>query len=231
MHVMRGPIRPAEKHQKYHLHIFPSPLPQPNNTHSTPFARKVYKMDTDILDNILSLEEQFYKEGYDLGVIDGARAGYTEGSVFAVEKSFEKLLQLGRLYGKALVWNQRLLSSGVSEEASPSKVGEGNDGITTDMCDAMPPLHQGSRLAKNIQTLLALVDPATLVLKNAEDAISEIEERLKGAALKVKLIQRALGETSFGDGSTTDGSALGEGRSTGDGSGSIEDISSLHVRH
>ncbi|GAM41273.1 nuclear pore complex protein [Talaromyces pinophilus] len=188
-------------------------------------------MDTDILDNILSLEEQFYKEGYDLGVIDGARAGYTEGSVFAVEKSFEKLLQLGRLYGRALVWNQRLISSGVNEEAETTKVGEGEDSITTDMCNAMPPLHQGSRLAKNIQTLLALVDPATLVLQNTEDAVSEIEERLKGASLKVKLIQRALGETSFGDSSAVDGFAAGEGKSAGDGSGSIEDISSLHVRH
>ncbi|KAE8549693.1 RNA export factor gle2 [Talaromyces marneffei ATCC 18224] len=186
-------------------------------------------MDTDILDNILSLEEQFYKEGYDLGVIDGARAGYTEGSVFAVEKSFEKLLQLGRLYGRALVWNQRLLSSGVSEgQQVPSKAGE-EDTINTDLCNSMPAL-QGSRLAKNIQTLLALVDPVTLVLQNTEDAVSEIEERLKGAALKVKLIQRALGESSFGDGSAGD-AALGEGRSGGDGSGSIEDISSLHVRH
>lgn len=181
-------------------------------------------MDTDILDNILSLEEQFYKEGYDLGVIDGARAGYTEGSVFAVEKSFEKLLQLGRLYGRALVWNQRLTSSGTSEDA-------GEDAITTDIVTSMPPLHQGSRLARNIQTLLALVDPATLVLQNTEDAVSEIEERLKGAALKVKLIQRALGETSFGDGSAAGGSALANGMGGGDGSGSIEDISSLHVRH
>ncbi|RAO65345.1 uncharacterized protein BHQ10_001357 [Talaromyces amestolkiae] len=188
-------------------------------------------MDTDILDNILSLEEQFYKEGYDLGVIDGARAGYTEGSVFAVEKSFEKLLQLGRLYGRALVWNQRLINSGVSEESKTPKVEEREHAITTDIVTSMPPLHQGSRLAKNIQTLLALVDPATLVLQNTEDAVSEIEERLKGAALKVKLIQRALGETAFGDGTAADASAVGEGRGGGDGSGSIEDISSLHVRH
>jgi hypothetical protein len=189
-------------------------------------------MDTDILDNILSLEEQFYQEGYDLGVIDGARAGYTEGSVFAVEKSFEKLLQLGRLYGRALVWNQRLISSPLSTQSpegeQPEKKEE--DAINTDIINSMPALHQGSRLAKNIQTLLALVDPATLVLQNTEDAVSEIEERLKGAALKVKLIQRALGESSLGDGSAGD-AALGEGRGGGDGSGSIEDISSLHVRH
>jgi hypothetical protein len=183
-------------------------------------------MDTDILDNILSLEEEFYKEGYHLGVIDGARAGYTEGSVFAVEKSFEKLLQIGRLYGRALVWDQRLISSGVSvreEEVQPNKKEE--DAINTDIVTSMPPLHQGSRLAKNIHTLLALVDPATLVLQNTEEAVSEIEERLKGASLKVKLIQRALGESAFGDGSAADGSGAG------DGSGSIEDISSLHVRH
>lgn len=34
-------------------------------------------MDTDILDGILGLEEEFYNQGYELGVADGARAGYT----------------------------------------------------------------------------------------------------------------------------------------------------------
>ncbi|EED20251.1 conserved hypothetical protein [Talaromyces stipitatus ATCC 10500] len=164
-------------------------------------------MDTDILDNILSLEEQFYKEGYDLGVIDGARAGYTEGSVFAVEKSFE---------------NSSTTTEGMNEDI-PSK-DEDENAINTDICNSMPALHPGSRLAKNIQTLLGLVDPATLVLQNTEDAVSEIEERLKGALVKVKLIQRALGES-------TNVFVEEGGVGAGDGSGSIEDISSLRVRH
>lgn len=195
-------------------------------------------MATDILDEVLSLEEQFYQEGYNLGVADGTRAGYTEGAVFAVEKSFEKLLQLGRLYGKALVWNQRLINSSIATDVSScaeereTEMGKEKEKeeekIDTGIVKSMPALHQGSRLAKNIQTLLALVDPATLVLQNSEEAVSDVEERLKGALTKAKLIERVLGEpVSSQEGSTHAKDAQITG---GDGSGSIEDISSLHVR-
>jgi mRNA export factor len=193
-------------------------------------------MDTDILDGILELEDEFYKEGYALGVADGARAGYTEGSVFAVENAFEKLLQLGKLYGKALVWNQRLISSATTTTSSTAAIEksaatEEPPAFDVDICKSMPELHQGSRLAKNIQTLLALVDPATLVLENNEDAVSDIEERLRGAALKAKLIQRALGESDEGTDATNNPLSRQDVQRGGDGSGSIEDISSLHVRH
>ncbi|PGH03865.1 hypothetical protein GX51_03853 [Blastomyces parvus] len=65
-------------------------------------------MDHDLLDSLLDLEEGFYKEGYEQGATDGARSGYGEGSVFAVEKGFEKFQEIGRLYGKAIVWAKRL---------------------------------------------------------------------------------------------------------------------------
>lgn len=195
-------------------------------------------MATDILDEVLSLEEQFYQEGYNLGVADGTRAGYTEGAVFAVEKSFEKLLQLGRLYGKALVWNQRLINSSVATDVSSraeeteretgKEKEKEEEKIDMGIVEAMAALQQGSRLAKNIQTLLALVDPATLVLQNSEEAVSDVEERLKGALTKAKLIERVLGESvSLQEGSTH---AKDAQITSGDGSGSIEDISSLHVR-
>ncbi|EER37667.1 conserved hypothetical protein [Histoplasma capsulatum var. duboisii H88] len=65
-------------------------------------------MDHDLLDSLLDLEERFYKEGYELGATDGIRSGYSEGSVFAVEKGFEKFQEIGRIYGKAIVWTKRL---------------------------------------------------------------------------------------------------------------------------
>jgi mRNA export factor len=201
-------------------------------------------MESDLLDSLLELEEKFYKEGYDLGLSDGAEAGYTEGSVFAVEKGFEKLLELGRLYGRALVWAQRLVDSSIppqNQMAQPEKspettIADNNSGTSEDslirpaLCQGMPRLSEGSRLAKNIQTLLSLVDPATLSLENTEDAVSEIEDRLKAASLKAKLIQRVLGERDTGPGNIH----LNSGRDAqiqGDGSGSIEDISSLRIRH
>ncbi|KAH8693075.1 hypothetical protein BGW36DRAFT_385814 [Talaromyces proteolyticus] len=94
----------------------------------------------------------------------------------------------------------------------------------------MPALHEGTRVAKNIKTLVGLVDPATTSLENTEDAVTDMEERLRGAQLKAKLIQRSLGES---DETVTDTAMAGnkETRLQGDGSGSIEDISSLRIRH
>ncbi|KAJ5995815.1 hypothetical protein N7481_002792 [Penicillium waksmanii] len=191
-------------------------------------------MDSNILDSLLDIEEDFYKEGYDLGVADGAHAGYTEGSVFAVEKGFEKFIELGRLYGKSLVWAQRLADSETKAETSeqsqtaPVKV-KTDDALSLDplISKEMPQLPAHSaRLARNLQTLMELVDPASLDMSNTEEAVNDVDERLRGAAVKAKLIQRAMGESEDGIGSITK-----DGQKPGDGTGSIEDISALNVRH
>ncbi|QKX56466.1 uncharacterized protein TRUGW13939_03571 [Talaromyces rugulosus] len=192
-------------------------------------------MDSDLLESVLGLEEKFYHEGYQVGLADGARAGYTEGSVFAVEKGFAQALEVGKLYGKALVWNQRFASrtvdrSGSSSGTKPTLGGDDLPAIHTDLCYGMPEIRGESRVARNIQLLLGLVDPATLSLENTEDAVSDMEERLKGAQLKTKLIQRSLGESD--DSPVSDASSSNrESRFQGDGSGSIEDISSMRIRH
>lgn len=185
-----------------------------------------------MLDSLLDLEEQFYNEGFDLGAADGAKAGYTEGSVFAVEKGFEKFMELGRLYGKALVWAQRLADS-KSPEASEQPL---NQPVTADalsldpsICKEMPSLPSHSaRLIRNLEILLELVDPASLDMSNSEEAVNDVDERLKGAAVKAKLIQRAMGESEEALGTRSNAK---DGQRPGDGTGSIEDISSLNVRH
>ncbi|CRG85609.1 hypothetical protein PISL3812_02654 [Talaromyces islandicus] len=190
-------------------------------------------MDSDLLESVLGLEEKFYHEGYQLGLADGARAGYTEGSVFAVEKGFSQALEVGKLYGKALVWNQRFLSSTLDKSggASSSAVrGDDTPAVHTDLCYGMPEIRAESRVARNIQLLLGLVDPATLSLENTENAVSDMEERLKGAQVKTKLIQRSLGESD--ESPVSDASSSNkENRFQGDGSGSIEDVSSMRIRH
>lgn len=192
-------------------------------------------MESNLLDSLLDIEEEFYKEGYDLGVADGAHAGYTEGSVFAVEKGFEKFVEMGRLYGKSLVWAQRLSDSKKAPEKSLGTpvVTEttATDALSLDpsISKELPRLPPHSaRLARNLQTLMELVDPASLDMSNTEEAVNDVDERLKGAAVKAKLIQRAMGESEDVLGS---GSAVKDGQKSGDGTGSIEDISALNVRH
>ncbi|RDH29427.1 hypothetical protein BDQ94DRAFT_162127 [Aspergillus welwitschiae] len=189
--------------------------------------------NNNLLESLLDLEEEFYQEGYDLGAADGAQAGYTEGSVFAVEKGFEKFLELGRLYGKALVWSQRLADSQLSGKAESD--GQNNGALESDhkqeelslldpaICKEMSSFSSSSRLAKNIEILLELVDPASLPMVNTEEAVNDVDERMKGAAVKAKLIQRALGEREDNSDIHPDAKDLPV---SGDGTGSIEDITS-----
>ncbi|PLB44051.1 DUF1715 domain protein [Aspergillus steynii IBT 23096] len=198
-------------------------------------------MENNLLESLLDLEEEFYQEGYDLGVSDGAKAGYTEGSVFAVEKGFEKFIELGRLYGKALVWAQRLADSKPSNKSdhglterddsdAPQRANGHEEQISLQpsICREMSNFPSSSRLAKNIDTLLELVDPASLPMQNTEEAVTDVDERLKGAIIKAKLIQRALGEKE--DTSDVHPDAK-DTQPAGNGTGSIEDISALHIRH
>ncbi|OOG01197.1 hypothetical protein ASPCADRAFT_402074 [Aspergillus carbonarius ITEM 5010] len=198
-------------------------------------------MESNLLESLLDLEESFYREGYGLGVADGAHTGYTEGSVFAVEKGFEKFVELGRLYGKALVWTQRLADSQPYKNFDPAGLDKGPpsssllasdkpDGFSMDpaICQEMSRFPSSSRLAKNIDTLLELVDPASLPMVNTEEAVNDVDERMKGAAIKAKLIQRALGEREDNSDIHPDAKEL---PTSGDGTGSIEDISSLNIRH
>ncbi|KAL4914190.1 hypothetical protein BDW62DRAFT_147198 [Aspergillus aurantiobrunneus] len=190
-------------------------------------------MDNNLLESLLDLEEDFYKEGFDLGAVDGADAGYTEGSVFAVEKGFEKFIELGKLYGKALVWAQRLTEMKQnSHEAllNSESMGETKkeNSLTPSACNKMAKFPHSSRLAKNLDTLLELVDPASLPMQNTEDAVTDVDERLKGAVIKTKLIQRAFREHDDILDTRPDARS---GQASGDGTGSIEDISSLNIRH
>lgn len=65
----------------------------------------------DPFDSLFSLEETFYKEGYEVGLADGKRAGLIEGRLTGLEEGFEKFAQMGRLHGKCMVWAGRLPKS------------------------------------------------------------------------------------------------------------------------
>ncbi|KAL3469332.1 DUF1715 domain protein [Aspergillus californicus] len=186
-------------------------------------------MDNNLLDSLLDVEEDFYKEGYGLGAADGAEAGYAEGSIFAVENAFGKFVELGRLYGKALVWAQRLADMKTSADSESTKRRtESEVLLEPSVCKTMASFSHSSRLTKNLDTLLELVDPASLPMQNTEEAVTDVDERLKGAIIKTKLIQRAFGEREDTSDIHPDAKVT---QSSGDGTGSIEDISALNIRH
>ena len=134
----------------------------------------------DPFDTLLSLEDQYFTEGYELGVADGSRAGRIEGRVFGLEKGFEKALQMGRLAGRASVWKTRL-----SEPSS---------------CSHDLSLAGSERLRKHVDRLVELTEAESLETRNTEDDVNEFDERLAGARAKAMLISKVVGEDDAGVG-------------------------------
>ncbi|KAL9018793.1 MAG: hypothetical protein Q9185_003879 [Variospora sp. 1 TL-2023] len=198
-------------------------------------------MATDPLDELLELENKFYKEGYDLGVQDGTRKGQIEGRLFGLEKAFEKYTAMGRLHGRSVVWAGRMPPAASEAEftstTQPSLQQDVEAGKTAP--DSLPQVHHNPRrLEKHLRTLYALTEPASLSTENSEDAVSDFDDRLKRAEGKIKIIERSVGEeTRFDGGSTTaiatGGGSLSKGGQHGalKGDGGIEDASVLQARH
>jgi hypothetical protein len=130
-------------------------------------------------DDVLSLEEQFYETGKQQGLADGIKAGRIEGRNFGLEKGFEKFAESGRLYGKSIIWANRLPRSTSGSETA---------------AQTLPPLADHQRLYKHIKVLHALSESASLSTENSEDAVSDFDDRLRRAQAKVKLTERIVGE-------------------------------------
>ncbi|CAN8105662.1 unnamed protein product [Discula destructiva] len=150
---------------------------------------------SDPFDDILHLEQKFYAEGHKAGVADGARAGRAEGRSFGLEQGFDKFAEAGRLYGKAVVWANRLPSASSSSSSSSSSGASASSAATT-----LPALTVGpgaaatARLEKNITALHALVEPDTLAAENTDEAVNDFDERVKRAQGKARVVERQVGE-------------------------------------
>jgi hypothetical protein len=142
-------------------------------------------MATDPLDDVFTLEDRYYREGYDQGVEDGVRAGRIEGRSFGMETGFDKFLESGRLASKALVWANRLPAKTKAATTAESS-SEPSEPCT------LPPLANNSRLEKNISLLYALVEPDTLSTANTDEAVQDFDDRVKRAQGKAKIVERMV---------------------------------------
>ena len=209
----------------------------------------------DLFDDLYSFEDQFFKEGFELGVADGSHAGRVEGRVFGLEKGFEKFAAIGRLHGRASVWAGRLPSvkpetEGASKNGHPGSqpVAVHVDTASSSTADSsaatavvdhtskstgrsLAPLPQNSRLRKHIETLYALSEPASLSTENNEDAVAEFDDRFKRAAAKLKIIERIVGEQDSAEALNSAESRKGSAAAKEVGeAGNIEDIRALKAR-
>ena len=198
----------------------------------------------DPFNNLLTLEDDFYKQGYDLGVSDGSRAGLIEGRFFGLEKGFEKYASMGKLHGRALIWTGRLPKTpntlvSVGQDASAVETQSNRESRKTEVENVpgltkAPGLPTNTRLEKHIRTLYALTEPESLSTANDEDSVSGFDERFNRAMGKVKVIER-LTDKAGSLGSPLHPSSNSYGLDPKDvkvkgEDGAIEDISGVHAR-
>ncbi|THV88742.1 DUF1715-domain-containing protein [Aureobasidium pullulans] len=180
----------------------------------------------DDFDSLFNLEEEYYTEGYNLGVADGSRAGRIEGRLFGLEKGFEKFAAMGNLAGRNAVWEAR--------------ISDQNSAATEASEYMLPKLSGGTRLQKHLQTLYALTEAETLSTENNEDSVTDFDDRLKRAEGKVKVIEKLVGEgpltleasqpATSGSGSAQERRQIKIKRTDAGGESSMEDFNIRHAR-
>ncbi len=162
-------------------------------------------MADDPFEDLLNLEDQFYREGYTQGTDDGIKAGRIEGRSFGLEKGFEKFVESGRLYGKAIVWANRSPRSGkeqvtTSESQQSRSIETPQNASSQASQNQLPALSANPRLVKHITALYALAESESLSTENTDEAVNDFDDRLKRAHGKAKIIEKMLGEESTKDG-------------------------------
>ncbi|KAK7454875.1 short-chain dehydrogenase [Colletotrichum acutatum] len=170
-------------------------------------------MSLDPFDDVLTLEDQFFSEGFRQGTEDGIQAGKIEGRSVGLAKGYEKFYESGRIHARAVVWANRLslpqknssttkkptsssaaASASVSGSAEQAQLSTEPPSESQNRTCSLPPLPSNARLEKNVTTAFALVEPDTLSKENSDDAVNDFDDRLKRAQGKVKIIERMTGE-------------------------------------
>lgn len=128
----------------------------------------------DLFEDLFTLEDDLYNQGYQEGTVDGQKKARLEAYIFGIEQGFAKFKEMGALQAKAQDYESLLRGAG----SETSKVAA------------------GSRVAKHLETLKALVDPETLSFDNSDEAVADFDDRLKRANAKVTVIEKILGTES-----------------------------------
>lgn len=161
-------------------------------------------MATDPFDDLLELENDYYKEGYDAGVADSTYAGMIEGKVFGIEKGYEKGLELGKLHGRALVWRRRLSllsetdalgSQQGSEFGASSSTKSIEQSKLSQIVPSLGKLPDNTRIRRHVDALHSASDGQTVACDNSDGAVTEFDDRIAKAKAKAKVVANIAGES------------------------------------
>lgn len=150
----------------------------------------------DPFDTLLSLESQYHAEGRALGISEGSLSGRIEGRVFGLEKSFEKFIELGKLGGRAAVWNARLPEN-ATVTSTPASLEVGKEEPEAGKLGVLP--GSGSeRLVRHVKRMAELTDADDVSRENSEEGVQDFDDRLREARAKAVLVERLVGEGKEG---------------------------------
>ena len=154
----------------------------------------------DPFDTLLSLESQYHAEGRALGISEGSLSGRIEGRVFGLEKSFEKFIELGKLGGRAAVWNARLPENAtLTSTSGPASLEVGKEEPEGGKLGVLP--GSGSeRLVRHVRRMAELTDADDVSRENSEEGVQDFDDRLREARAKAVLVERLVGEGKEGGG-------------------------------
>lgn len=166
-------------------------------------------MENDPFDSLLEIEQEFYQEGYDAGLADGRHAGLVEGKVFGIEKGYEKALELGRLHGRALVWQRRSQDQIPASSMTTSTADSSSNSQLSHhlVCSTLP---KNTRLGKHIEGLISMTGTASVAFDNSDEAVTNFDERISRAQAKAKVIAAIVGESLKPEATTATRSGIEE---------------------
>ena len=196
-------------------------------------------MTMDPFETLLELEEDFYREGYTAGTTDGYQAGLIEGKLFGIEKGYEKAREMGRLHGRAALWQNRISTttsesddklpsvnvSGTSPSEEPPTVSTAR---IMELVANLPALSQNTRLQRHVDYILAVTSADMVDKHNSDEAVAAFDDHVAKAVAKAKIISSMTGEPLRVDISRRDGGPPlnGEQRNF-----NIEDADNMLGRH
>ena len=115
------------------------------------------------------------------GKLAGQQAGRDEGRAFGIEKGFEKYLSLGMIKGRTKIWESRISSQAVTAQKSLKSSSVPEDLQITN-----------ARHVKHVSLLHTLTSNPPI--RNEEDDVEEVDDRIRRGNAKVKILENALGE-------------------------------------
>ncbi|CDK26844.1 unnamed protein product [Kuraishia capsulata CBS 1993] len=136
-------------------------------------------------DDLLNLEEKFYREGFEEGVQAGKQNNFREGKELGIQTGYQTFLYVGQIRGLTHSWKLYVDKINSGEISPPSERVGGKE-------------RDWVKVSNQISELKSLVDSlyenGKLNLTNSDDDVSKISSTIKALRTKARIIAGILAQ-------------------------------------